>query len=207
MIFTALNDDKFIYFPPDGTWKMTDTQFLSLLTIYYGLEQGMEMYKTRQRVTLQCVQKFWSDYLNLVIFGDFQNNFRTKFRSRTKIFERAVQIRGYSEYQLALLVLKVLCSLTIEGAGDEPVGNKDFRDHIFKTISKHEQVLLTTLNQHFDQMLKVAGMTDAVQMFKDLIYKDYKRVTGCVYHIKSFDCVVAERSGQMETSRSTYTLK
>ena len=23
---------------------------------------------------LHCVQKFWSDYLNLVIFGDFQNN-------------------------------------------------------------------------------------------------------------------------------------
>ena len=112
-----------------------------------------------------------------------------------KIRQRvSLKIRGYSEYQLALLVLKVVCSLTIEGGGEEPVGG-DVRDNIFKSISRHEQVLLITLNQHFDQMLKVAKMVDAVQMFKDLIYKDYKRVTGCVYHIESFDCVVTDARG------------
>ena len=30
---------------------------------------------------LRCVQKCWSDYLNLVIFGDFQNNFRPTNRN------------------------------------------------------------------------------------------------------------------------------
>ena len=35
----------------------------------------------KQRLDLQCVQKVCSDYLNLVIFGDFQNNFRPKNRN------------------------------------------------------------------------------------------------------------------------------
>ena len=30
---------------------------------------------------VQCIQKYGSDYLNLVIFGDFQNNFRRKNRN------------------------------------------------------------------------------------------------------------------------------
>ena len=36
---------------------------------------------TKLRQFLQCVQKFWSDYLNLVIFRDFQNNIRPKNRN------------------------------------------------------------------------------------------------------------------------------
>ena len=46
-----------------------------------------------KNLILQCIQTFWSDFFNLVIFGDFRNNFRPKmikFRSRTKILKRTV---------------------------------------------------------------------------------------------------------------------
>ena len=63
--------------------------------------------------------------------------------------ESTMKLRTYSEYQLALLVLKVQCSLTIEQVGDK---------RFFKDLPKFVQNLLTTLNCHLNQMIKMAGM-------------------------------------------------
>ena len=37
-------DGEFVYFPPNGVWKISNTQFLSRLVTYYGLEKGSEIY-------------------------------------------------------------------------------------------------------------------------------------------------------------------
>ena len=39
---------------------------------------------------VQCVQKFWSDYQNLVIFGDFQIHFPRKCPPGIEIFKIAL---------------------------------------------------------------------------------------------------------------------
>ena len=47
---------------------------------------------------LQCVQKCWFDYLNLVILGDFQNNFQQKI----EIFKIALPARLSARFVNAL---------------------------------------------------------------------------------------------------------
>ena len=71
----------------------------------------------KQRLDLQYVQKVCSDYLNLVIFGDFQNNFRPKI----EIFKIALPARSGSFY-LAILKSSI------------------FRPKIILKISKDEQI-------------------------------------------------------------------
>ena len=99
-------------------------------------------------------------------------------------------IKSYSEYQLALLVLKVQCSFTIESKKPE----EDV--HLFGTLPGFAQVMLTTLDQHLDRMVKMAKMENGVAMFKDLLYKDYERIYGCVYKMLSYDaCMMNSTSG------------
>ena len=46
-------------------------------TIYFVFVTGAENLIFIAMI-IQCVQKFWADFLKLVIFGRFQNNFRQK---------------------------------------------------------------------------------------------------------------------------------
>ena len=145
----ASYDNEYIYFPPDGTWKMTNTQFFTMLTNFHGLEKASQIFNLRMVLT--------------------------------------INLKTFSEYQLALLVLKILCSLTIEFSGKTP--DLDRRENVFKSLSNYGQALLTTLDQHLNQMVKMAKMVDEVKMFKELIELDYQRVEKCVYNIKSLNSV------------------
>lgn len=135
--------DDCIYFPPKGIWKMTSSQFLTMLTNFYGLERGQDIFQLRQKLTMVFCK--------------------------------------YSEYQLALIIIKSIIMLAISS------------EKFAKTMPTFAKVLVSTLNRHLDQMLHTAGLTSVSTLFLELLRKDYVRIISSRYNIKSMDTVDVDK--------------
>ena len=60
------------------------SDFLRLFSFFFNFLTSNLFLLLTERLEIsiiQCVKNFWSDYFNLVVFGDFQNNCRPKNRN------------------------------------------------------------------------------------------------------------------------------